>query len=499
VDKKDHLNLVFEFTKALANLDNTELLMDDVLGMLKSEGFDYAAVKVVDPVSEEIIIRNASGLSNEARQKGRYKVGEGITGTVVKTGEPIVIRNVGEDSRFLNRTEAKTRNDSAFYCYPIKIGDSVIGALSAMESAPDASTFKKHTELLQTLAPIIGQSLLIHERFERDRIKLEQENLHLRSELQSKRRLSNFIGNSSKMQQVFDQIRMVANSSATVLIQGENGTGKELVADTIHYSSSRSSGPFIKVNCAALPENLLESELFGHEKGSFTGAMQQKKGRFELADQGTLFLDEIGEINPSIQIKLLRFLQSREFERVGGVKTIQSNLRIICATNKNLEEEIKKGNFREDLYYRLNVFPVFVPSLRERKTDITLLADFFLDKYSRENNKLVRRLSTPAIEMLHSYHWPGNVRELENCIERAILVCNSDTIRAQDLPPSLQTSETTSSINEEWSMPEAVTHLETEMITEALKSLGGHQGKTAKKLGITERQLGYKIKKYNIG
>lgn len=491
------LNLIYELTKALNNIDNTSLLLDDVLAIITKKGFEYADIKIVDPSSEDIIIRHASGLSNAEIKRSRYKVGEGITGKVVDSGKAICIRDIDKDSRFLNKSGAYTPGAS-FFCHPILIDNKVTGTLNALSVCSSDDDFEEKDLLLKTITPMLSQSLKIHEKIERTNNQLKAENIELRSQLGSKRSLSNFIGKNSKMQHVFDQISMVANSNATVLIRGKNGTGKELVADTIHYSSIRSNKPFIKINCAALPESLLESELFGYEKGAFTGATQQKKGRFELADKGTLFLDEIGEINPSIQVKLLRFLQNREFERVGGVNTLHSNVRIIAATNKNLEKAIIDNTFREDLYYRLNVFPIYVPTLKERPTDITILSDFFLEKFNKENNKNITRISTPVIEMLTSYHWPGNVRELENCMERAVLVCQSDTIRASDLPPSLQTSENTEKLSDTWSLPQAIENLEKEMITEALKSTNYHQSKAATALGISERQIGYKIKKYNI-
>lgn len=497
--KKESYDLVLEISQVLLNLDNPGMMLDDVLGLLRKRGLDYAAIKIVDPSSEEIIIRYAAGLTAEERQRGRYKIGEGITGTVVKTGEAIVIPRIQDDPRFLNRTGASDVKEGSFYCFPIHMGETVTGALSAFSRNALAETeIDDYTELLKAIIPFVTHALRIHDKFQRQTQILKDENLTLRSELQSKRQIANFVGSSSKMNQVFDQIRMVSNSNATVLIRGENGTGKELVAETIHYSSGRASKPLIKVNCAAIPENLLESELFGHEKGAFTGAIALKKGRVELAEGGSLFLDEIGEISHATQVKLLRFLQSREYDRVGGTSTLQANVRIIAATNRNLEEEIRKGNFREDLYYRLNVFPIFVPALRERKADVTLLADFFLEKYSQENKKGLKRISTPAIEMLMAYHWPGNVRELENALERAVILCQTDTIRAQDLPPSLQTSETTNRSYDHWSMPQAVANLEREMIVEALKSNDWHQGKAAQAIGVTERQMGYKLRKYNI-
>jgi Nif-specific regulatory protein len=246
-----------------------------------------------------------------------------------------------------------------------------------------------------------------------------------------------------------------------------------------------------------LPETLLESELFGHEKGAFTGATEKKIGRFERAGGGTIFLDEIGDFSMNLQVKLLRVIQFREFERVGGTETIKSNVRIIVATNKNLEEQIKEKLFREDLYYRINVFPIFLPPLRERKDDIMLMADYFLEKFSKENNKRITRISTPAIEMLTSYHWPGNIRELENCIERAVLLCNEEVIRSEHLPPSLQMIRK-SETGTKRSLIEIIENKEKELIIDSLKKFAGRQRKAADELGLTERILGYKIKKYGI-
>ncbi|MGL1901266.1 MAG: sigma 54-interacting transcriptional regulator [Fibrobacterales bacterium] len=502
--KNNLLDIIFECTKALNDVKNTETLLDDVLSIFNKNGFHYSAIKFIDPLSEEIIIRFASGLP-EDQKTTKYKLGEGITGKVVQSGTPIIIENTGEDSRFLNKTGESTNDNDSFYCFPITIDGKTIGAISALYKVTNSTEHKNNIELFETINPLLCQFLKINEQFKYDQKDIEEQNRSLRSELAGiKKNNSKIIGTSGKMTVLYDQINMVVNSNATVLITGESGTGKELVADALHHGSYRSTKPFIKVNCAALPENLLESELFGHEKGSFTGANYQKKGRFELAEGGTLFLDEIGEINQNIQVKLLRFLQCREFERVGGIETIQSVVRVVAATNMKLEEEVKKGNFREDLYYRLNVFPIYVPPLRDRQTDITLLSNHFLEKYATENGKDVTRISTPAINMLMCYHWPGNIRELENCMERAILVCQSDTIRASDLPPTLQTAGSDISEpapflkSDTWTLPEAVANLEKEMITEALKNFKGHQGKAAKALGVTERQIGYKIQKYDI-
>jgi len=267
------------------------------------------------------------------------------------------------------------------------------------------------------------------------------------------------------------------------------------VAHAIHYNSPRASRPFIKVNCAALPETIIESELFGHERGAFTGAIAQRKGRFELAGGGTIFLDEIGDLSPTTQIKLLRVLQEKEFERVGGTSTIRADVRIVTATNRDLEDLVAKEVFRQDLYYRLNVFPIHVPPLRERKTDILLLADHFVGKYSKSGHKEVKRISTPTIDMLMSYHWPGNVRELENCIERAVLLTAEEVIHAHHLPPTLQTAEA-SGTGHSGTLQEGLDNLERSLILDALKSSRGNKAKAARALGISERLMGIRVEKH---
>jgi Nif-specific regulatory protein len=299
------------------------------------------------------------------------------------------------------------------------------------------------------------------------------------------------------MRRVFEQIAQVAHTNTTLLIRGESGTGKELIAHAIHYSSPRAQRPFIKVSCAALPESLIESELFGFEKGAFTGAHALKKGRFELAEGGTLFLDEIGDINLSTQIKLLRVLQEKAFDRLGGTSPVRANVRVIAGTNKDLEKAMAEGKFREDLYYRLNVFAIFVPPLRERKSDLLLLADHFLQKYSREHKKDIRRISTPAIDMLAAYHWPGNVREFANVIERAVLVCDTNVLQAHHLPPAFQTGQA-SGIVTTLSFADAVASYEKDMLLDALKTTRGNCSKAAILLRTTERVVNYKVRKYDI-
>ncbi len=344
---------------------------------------------------------------------------------------------------------------------------------------------------------MIAQALKVQKSIEEGRAQLVAENTHLRRELRERYDFSNIIGTSGAVRQMYEQVAQVAQTNTTVLVRGESGTGKELVAHAIHYNSLRTKKPFIKVSCAALPENLIESELFGYEKGAFTGADSRKKGRFEMADGGTLFLDEIGDVNPATQVKLLRVLQAKEFERLGGTETIRVNVRLIAATNKNIEKAIAEGAFREDLFYRLNVFTIFVPPLRDRKADLLLLADHFLEKFSREHGKVIKRISTPAIDMLMAYHWPGNVRELENAIERAVLVCDGQVVHAHHLPPSLQTAEASGTITRV-SLKDAVSAYEKDLIQDALKTTRGNCAKAARLLNTTERILNYKVRNYGV-
>ena len=316
--------------------------------------------------------------------------------------------------------------------------------------------------------------------------RLEEENLNLRSQLKRRYRFDNIIGSSGKMQDVFQLVEKVARVDTTVLIRGESGTGKELIALAIHQNSPRAEHPFVAVNCAAIPENLLESELFGHEKGAFTGADRTKKGRFEIAGEGTIFLDEIGDLSPALQVKLLRVLQNRTFERLGGTKPIPVRARIIAATNRNLEEALKSGEFREDLYYRINVFPIFLPPLRERKEDIPELVDHFVRKFA--DGQAVR-VSPEAEQLLLRYHWPGNVRELENVIERAVILAGGDVIRPEHLPPHLQAAEPEPPPAE---IPEGgikLEEVERNLIRLALRKAGGNKSKAAALLGITRRRL----------
>ncbi len=476
-------------------LSRTFDILDKYMGLVRG------TLTLKDPNNNEAYIELAHGLSEVEVQRGLYKIGEGITGKVIASGEAAIIPNIADDPAFLNKTRSRPRlKNTAFICVPLKLGDEVIGTLSVDREASTEVNLAEDIKLLSFVAIMIAQEINLKKISEQEKEALKTENLRLRDELREKYNIHNMIGNSTGMQQVYENVLQVANSNATVLIRGESGTGKELVSHAIHYNSPRASKPFIKINCGAIPETLIESELFGYERGAFTDAREQKIGKFEAANGGTIFLDEIGELSPALQVKLLRVLQEREFERVGGLQTVKVNVRVICATNRNLEHELTEKRFREDLYYRLNVFPIFIPPLRERKTDVLLLAEYFLEKYTKENAKGIHRISSLAIDLLCSYYWPGNVRELENCMERAVLVCQTDTIQATHLPPTLQRIDSMSFSTQEegLSFDDMVQNFERELIIDALKKTRGNKSKAAKYLQTTDRILGYKIRNLAI-
>lgn len=497
----EEISLLYEINEALNENTDMKKALYKVLDILsESLNLMRGTVTLLDPMTKEIRIEVAHGISDRAVRRAKYKLGEGITGKVIQTGEPAVVPIINEEPLFLDRTashKGEHGQNYSFLCVPVKKGKRVVGALSADRPYEGNSELKKGEKVLSVVATMIARHVINLERIHMEKDKLKQENIRLKGELENRYSFSNIIGNSNKMREVFQMISQVSRSNATVLIRGESGTGKELIANSIHYNSHRNSHPFVKINCAALPANIIESELFGHEKGSFTGALQQKKGKFEMAHQGTIFLDEIGTMDLAVQVKLLRVLQEREFERVGGHQTIKVDVRIIAATNSNLEEMVEKGTFRDDLYFRLNVFPIYMPSLRMRRTDVILLADHFLEQYSKEHFKEIKRFSTPAIDMLMEYHWPGNVRELENCIERAVILCNEGAIHSYHLPPSLQTGKTSHTLAP-ITMEEAVANLEREMIIDSLKNTRGNIKRAAELIGTTVRKFAYKAGKYDV-
>lgn len=502
-NKLQDLTCLYEISKRLAStMDLRECLEKTMQLLSEMKQMENGTVTIVNPLTGKLEIEVAYGITAEGRKRGKYKIGEGITGRVVATGEPIIVPHISEEPLFLNRTRSRgdiKEQNRSFLCVPIKDNNNVIGALSIDRIYVEGIGEQANTDLqfLTVLSGLIAQTTMRIQAVNREKEDLHTENLKLKRELSQKNRINDIVGNSSRMQDVFEMVHRVVDSNATVLLRGESGTGKTLVAKALHYNGKRKDRPFVVVNCSALPETLLESELFGHEKGAFTGATDRKIGRFEQAEGGTLFLDEIGEISNSVQVKLLNVVQERSFQRLGSTQFIECDVRLVAATNRDLEKAVREGNFREDLYYRLNVFPVYMPPLRERRTDILLLADFFLEKFARENRKKIRRISTSAIDMLIQYHWPGNVRELQNCIERAVLICDGDTIKAIHLPPTLQISETRSEDNP-LSLTAAVENFEKELIIDGLKKNNGNQTKTAKYLDTSLRIINYKIHQYNI-
>ncbi len=488
---------LYEISSILDGSSDLQHAISPILDVLASElDMKRSTVTLLNRLTEEVKIEAAHGLSPQQKILGRYSPGEGIIGRVISTGAPEVIPDITENPDFLDKTQARgdlKGRKAAFVCVPIQIEGKVIGTLSIDREHDGEDDFAGEVRFLQIVGSMIAQAVKVRRRVQEEKDR----NRELQKKLEHTFTPANIIGKSNAMREVFDLIEQVSGSNATVLIRGESGTGKELAAQAIHYSSPRAHMPFIKVNCAALPESVIESELFGHEKGAFTSAIASRKGRFELANNGTIFLDEIGDLTPMTQVKLLRVLQEQEFERVGGTETIKVNVRIIAATNRPLEKMMSKGEFREDLYYRLNVFPVNMPPLRDRKSDIILLADAFAEKYAKLNNKEIKRISTPAIELLISYHWPGNVRELENCIERAVLLTADGVIHGNLLPPSLQSAESTDSAPVS-GLQAALDRLEVEMLEDALKSSRGNMAAAARRLGLTERKMGLRVVKYGI-
>jgi Nif-specific regulatory protein len=499
--KLKEFTVLYEISQLIGSSFDCQEVFSNILYTFHARlGMNRGTITLLNPMTGELEIRAAHGMTEEEIGRGKYLVGEGITGKVVETGEPMVVPQIEKELLFLNRTQSRenlTKSDISFICVPIKNGSNVLGALSVDRLFSEEIAFEEDVRLLSIIASMIAQGLKIQQMVQDEKKQLLSENITLKEKLKERYSLYNIVGTSNKMTEVFQMIERIANTDVTVLIRGESGTGKELVANAIHFNSSRVLKPFLKLNCAVLPDTLIESELFGHEKGAFTGATEQRLGRFERADGGTLFLDEIGTLNLTAQAKLLRVLQEKEFERIGGNRALRVDVRIIAATSKDLERSIEEGTFREDLYYRLNVFPIFMPPLRERKTDILLLADYFVEKYNQKHKKNVRRISTPAIDMLIQYHWPGNVRELENSIERAILFCTDRVIHSYHLPPTLQTGERSGTIPS-LSFEEAMQSYEKELIIDALKNSRGNMAEAARLLNTTERIVSYSVKKLQI-
>src|SRR3954452_24228676 len=489
------LATLLEVSQALSGALSLKTVLHSLVELLeRRHQVAGSTITLLDETSRELHVEASGGIRlGSTRTKDRTV--DTITRRVIDSGRPVVVPQVSQEPALAPTTGP--RRELTFVGVPILVARRPAGTLEIVLSYRKDRDYERSLEFYRVVASMIAQAVKVRRLVEADRHRLTEENEHLRDELRDRYAFRNIIGNSASIQQVYEQVAQVARTTTTVLIRGESGTGKEMIAHAIHYNSPRAKKAFVKVSCAALPGSLIESELFGYEKGAFTGAHALKKGRFELAEGGTLFLDEIGDVSLSTQVKLLRALQEREFERLGGHETLKADVRLIAATNKDLERAIEKGSFREDLFYRLNVFPIFIPPLRERKPDVLLLADHFLQRYSAEHGRDIRRLATPAIDMLTSYHWPGNARELQNVIERAVLVCDGHVIHAHHLSPTLQTAEASGTVMS-IALDDAVAAYEKDLLQDALKSARGNRAKAARLLRTTERIVNYKVHKLGI-
>lgn len=484
----------------------TLILLDESTGQLRTEA--------------------AIGLSPDDIQKNRFALGEGITGSVVATGRARVVADIRRDPDFLNRTRRLANEPSdqpvSFICVPIRIDGRVAGALAVDQPLASEAQLKADQAFLEIIAAFLAQGIQIHQMVAREKNQLLEENAQLRAQIRDRFKFENIIGDAPAMQEVFATVGQIASSRATALLLGETGTGKEVIAKAIHYNSTRKDKPFIRVNCGALTGTLLESELFGHVKGSFTGAIRDKIGRFESADGGTIFLDEIGTMEPQLQVKLLRVLQERELERVGDGQVVKVDVRVVAATNVDLQEEVAKGTFREDLFYRLNVVPIYLPPLRNRREDVPRLIDYFLDKYNALNGRSLHKISRDMLSILMRYPWPGNVRELENAIERAVVLSRSEEFTEDLLPLNIRMfaqqrrqNQPTESMETlvgklsdqaiaDYELREGQIHslvidqIEAALIERALARCNGVKTKAADFLGINRNTLNKKVKELGI-
>jgi Nif-specific regulatory protein len=496
------LTLLTELNGLLAGTDGFDPIANRVLKLLR-QNFRVArsAVTLCDHNNPDEIQSVASFGWPVRKRKSAPSIQNSsqlsLIREVLKTGREIITQTPPDNSSI--PANSPPINEILLVLWlPMRLEQHpAIGVFQVEVFCADLPAKQNLLKLFRMVAVMLTQAFTLNQLVEAATQRMLEDNTNLRAELSERYDFSRIIGDSSPMRAVYEQIAQVACTNTTVLINGESGTGKELVAHALHINSPRASNPFIKVNCAALPEELIASELFGHERGAFTGAAATKAGRFELADGGTLFLDEIGELNINVQAQLLRVLQQREFVRVGANKPIKVDIRVIVATNRELEKEVAAGRFRADLYYRLNVFSITTPTLRERPDDIAALSEYFLKKYAREHHKAQLRLATRALEVLKSYHWPGNVRELENILERAVIVADGPLIQHYHLPPILQTIEH-SPHKKHVGLLEEVDTFEKELILDALKNTRGNRNKAAQQLKISERLLTYKVKKYAI-
>ena len=510
IDQKDaarfflvqaELETLYQVSQVLSKSIDLEKTMAEVLKILHDQGRLFnGMVSLLDEDSDELMVYAVHDNDGNIPIKSvRYQAGEGLVSIIMKSSEPLVVQRLVDEPRFLGRLGVYD-TELPLIGVPIKVDSTETIGVFIAQPPSGGELLEEQARFLEMLAHLVGQSVSLSRMVVKERRELEDERDTLLREIKAEYGFDSIVGHTPVMRHVFDQVRQVAKWTTTVLIRGESGTGKELIANAIHYNSPRANTCFVKLNCAALPDNLLESELFGHEKGAFTGAISQRKGRFEQADGGTLFLDEIGEISPAFQAKLLRVLQEGEFERIGGLKTLKVDVRVIAATNRDLEAEVEQGDFREDLYYRLNVMPINMPSLRERVEDIPDLASFLVEKISLNQGRPLTIMDS-AIRLLMCHDWPGNVRELENCLERASIMCEDGHIDRDVINlAGLEGNQSSAEI----SRPKMSVDLndpdldDRERVIAALEQAGWVQAKAARLLGLTPRQIAYRIQTLNI-
>ncbi len=494
--RTDQFKAIAQTASRLAETDGVRAgcsaIIDDVAGAV---GCRIAFVSIGRADSSVADLVAAFGLGAADFRRLEARLTKSSLWQIFRLGSPVAIDDVSRDAG-LNHL-AFGSGTRFLVAVPIALRGKTRGLIAAGFGAANRVDENAAIKFLQIIASLIAQSLRTEKLLNDESRRLAEENLQLKQELRSKYDFGQIIGNSSQMRQVYDQVTQVARSNSTVLLRGETGTGKELIANAIHYNSLRSKRPLVKFTCSAVPPAMLEAEMFGYEKEAFDGASARKKGLVEAADGGTLVIDEIGDLARNAQQNLLRVLTAQSFRRLGGTEGLRSNIRLIASTTRDLESMVANGEFEAELFAAVNSFTIFLPPLRERKSDILLLADHFLEKYSREHGKAILRISTPAIDMLTAYHFPGNVRELENVIERAVIACDSNVIHGHHLPPTLQTAEVSDTVTR-LTLSSAVEAYESDLIQDALKSSRGNVARAAKMLDSTERILGYKIKKYQI-
>ncbi len=501
------LEALYRVGEVLSRSLDFRLTLREVLRALDElAGMSRGMVTVLDPESGDLVVNAVSGQEDGVQSSVRYQSGEGLLGLILEEKRTLALSRAGDDPRFLNRLGIYDRR-LPFIAAPISLGGDFQGVLAVQPNTPDDGLLAERTRFVEMVANLIGQSVRLSLDIEKEKKSLAEERDSLRRTVRHQYGFDNIVGRSAAMRRVFDQVRMVSKWNTTVLIRGETGTGKELIANAIHYHSPRSRGPYVRLNCASLPENLLESELFGHEKGAFTGAVAARQGRFEAANGGTLFLDEIGEISPAFQAKMLRVLQEGELERVGGSRTLKVDVRVIAATHRDLEAAVDAGNFREDLYYRLNVMPIVLPALRERPEDVPELARHLVSRIGAMQGRKLS-LTEAAVRRLTQYGWPGNVREMENCLERAAVMSESGTIESdliridrqrESAPAAVASMPAHASTPAAAPADPADTSLdERSRVIAALEQAGWVQARAARLLGMTPRQIAYRIQTLNI-